>query len=214
MKSRHSKPSRGGERGSAGQFRIIAGRWRGRKLKFPALEGVRPTADRVRETLFNWLQPVIQGSDCLDLFAGSGALGLEALSRGAAAVTFVDRSPVLVRAIAAHLGQLDCGAGAALCSDARSFLQRAPGHYDLIFLDPPFGSGLLRELCQMIDDQACLKPGGRIYLEHEAGTGPPELPAGWRMLRSARAGNVSYHLASCPDAITGGNAANAKRGAP
>ncbi|MGB5209261.1 MAG: 16S rRNA (guanine(966)-N(2))-methyltransferase RsmD [Gammaproteobacteria bacterium] len=209
MRSRHSKPSRGRERGSAGQFRIIAGRWRGRRLEFPALEGVRPTADRVRETVFNWLQPVIQGSDCLDLFAGSGALGLEALSRGAAAVTFVDRSPVLVRAIAAHLGQLDCGAGAALCSEARSFLQRASGHYDLVFLDPPFGSGLLPELCQMIDDQACLKPGGRVYLEHEASTGPPDLPAGWRMLRSARAGNVSYHLASCPEEVTGDSANSA-----
>jgi len=198
MRSRHRQQSRPGEKRSTGRFRIIAGRWRGRRLEFPALEGVRPTADRVRETLFNWLQPAIQGTDCLDLFAGSGALGLEALSRGAAAVTFVDRNPAVVKAIAAHLGALDCEAGTTVCAEARSFLQRVSGPYDVIFLDPPFGSGLLRDLCQIVDERACLKPGGRVYLEHPAEAEPPVLPPGWQVLRSARAGNVSYHLASLP----------------
>jgi 16S rRNA (guanine966-N2)-methyltransferase len=183
---------------TSGRFRIIAGQWRGRRLTFPALDGVRPTADRVRETVFNWLAPVIAGSRCLDLFAGSGALGLEALSRGAASVTFVDREPRLIRAVVAHLDILQCDAGSALCADASTYLAGKPGPFDIIFVDPPFGSGSLGALCQMISDNEVLSPGGRVYLEQPASAAPPNLPPTWEMLRSARAGNVGYHLAASP----------------
>ncbi len=213
MKSSRRKGRQTAASGETGRFRIIAGQWRGRRLSFPALEGVRPTADRVRETLFNWLQPVIQGARCLDLFAGSGALGLEALSRGAASVTFVDRQPVLVRAIAAHLEVLRCSDGVAVCARTETFLQTAAGPFDLILLDPPFGEDVLPGLCQIIEDKHCLSPGGRVYLEHPAAAAAPALPAGWRMLRSARAGNVRYHLASGPAA--GSNTEpDAEQGAP
>lgn len=213
MKSSRRKGRQSDAGGETGRFRIIAGQWRGRRLSFPALEGVRPTADRVRETLFNWLQPIIQGARCLDLFAGSGALGLEALSRGAASVTFVDRQPAVVRAIASHLEVLGNSDGLAVCARTEMFLQTAVGPFDIVFLDPPFGTDLLPGLCQMIEDEHCLSPGGRVYLEHAAAAAPPALPPGWQLLRSARAGNVRYHLASGPAA--GGNTEpDAERGAP
>lgn len=199
---------------AAGRFRIIAGQWRGRRLSFPALAGVRPTADRVRETLFNWLAPVIEGARCLDLFAGSGALGLEALSRGAAAVTFVDREPRLIRAIAAHLGTLGCGTGSTLCADAPAYLTSRPETFDIVFLDPPFDSGPLGGLCQMISDAGLLSPGGRVYLEQDAAAPPPELPPGWEMLRSARAGNVRYHLAASRCGAGENKKTDAEQGAP
>ncbi len=213
MKSSRRKGRQTAASGETGRFRIIAGQWRGRRLSFPALEGVRPTADRVRETLFNWLQPVIQGARCLDLFAGSGALGLEALSRGAASVTFVDRQPVVVRAIAAHLEVLGCSDGVAVCARTEMFLRSAVGSFDIIFLDPPFTQDVLPGLCQIIDDEHCLSPGGRVYLEHPAAAAPPALPPGWQLLRSARAGNVRYHLAAGPAA---GNhtESDAEQGAP
>lgn len=213
MKSSRRKGRSTATRGEAGRFRIIAGQWRGRRLSFPALESVRPTADRVRETLFNWLQPVIEGARCLDLFAGSGALGLEALSRGAASVTFVDRQPELVRAIAAHLEVLGSSDGTAVCARTERFLQTVSGPFDIVFLDPPFGEERLAGLCQMIDDAHCMSPGARVYLEQAADALPPALPPGWQMLRSARAGNVRYHLASGPAAGDNKNP-DAERGAP
>lgn len=209
---RKGRPSSAGV--TSGRFRIIAGQWRGRRLTFPALDGVRPTADRVRETLFNWLAPVIGGSRCLDLFAGSGALGLEALSRGAAGVTFVDREPRLIRAITAHLDTLQCDAGSTLCADATTYLAGKPGPFDIIFMDPPFGSGPLDPLCQMISDNAVLSPGGRVYLEQSASAPPPALPPTWEMLRSARAGNVGYHLASSRSGAGDNKISDAEQEAP
>ncbi len=178
-----------------GQFRIIGGDWRRRRLSFPARPGVRPTGDRVRETLFNWLQAVIAGARCLDLFAGSGALGLEALSRGAGGVTFVDRDPVLVTAIEDHLRHLG-GAGRARCvvADALAFLDAGGGPWDIVFLDPPFDAGLLAPAVARLD-KGLLAPEARIYLELAAAAPLPPLPAEWTLLRDARAGNVRYHLA-------------------
>ncbi len=199
---------------ATGRFRIIAGRWRGRRLAFPALPDVRPTADRVRETLFNWLAPVIEGARCLDLFAGSGALGLEALSRGAAAVTFVDKEPRLIRAIAAHLDTLGCETGSTLCAEASTYLAARPEPFDIVFLDPPFASGPLDALCQMISGTGVLSPGGRIYLEQDAGAEPPKLPPDWEILRSARAGNVRYHLASSRSGAGENKEQDAEQGAP
>ena len=181
-----------------GSFRIIAGAWRGRRLDFPALPGVRPTGDRVRETLFNWLQPVIQGARCLDLSAGCGALGLEALSRGAAEVLFVDREPTLTRAIEGHLEMLQAVGGECRCQDAGRFLEGQGRGFDLAFLDPPFGSADWPVLCEQLHSGGWLVAGARVYLEDAAGVGEPALPPGWALLRSAKAGNVGYHLASPP----------------
>lgn len=180
-------------------FRIIAGAWRGRVLEFPDVPGLRPTPDRVRETLFNWLQPVIQGARCLDAFAGSGALGLEALSRGAGVVTFIEHERSAAGAIEGHLDRLDCETGEVICADALSWLRPgrpATGHgFDVVFLDPPFRTDLLPELCTLLDAGGWLADRALIYMECEAGAGPPELPAGWCWYRDKRAGHVAFRLA-------------------
>lgn len=186
-------PPRGAHRRN--RFRIIGGKWRGRRLDFPPLAAVRPSPDRVRETLFNWLAPFIEGARCLDLFAGSGALGLEALSRGAAEVVFVDRERVLVERIRQHLTRLDALAGGRVeHADAVSYLRSAvDGTFDIVFLDPPYGQGLLVPCLRALPVR--LKPVNRVYLESEAGS-EAALPSGWRLLKSRRAGMVGYHCAT------------------
>ena len=179
-------------RGYRDEFRIIAGAWRRRKLHFPALPGIRPSPDRVRETLFNWLRDRVEGARCLDLFAGSGALGLEALSRGANSVTFVDRERQAVEAIRAHLELLGASGGEAVQSDAFAWLTQPPRPFDIVFLDPPFDAGLLPNLCTRLGE-GWLKPTSLIYMEY-AEESPPEVPAGWRILRESRAGRVGFRL--------------------
>lgn len=176
-------------------LRIIGGEWRGRRIHFPPLAAIRPTPDRVRETVFNWLQGVIPGSRCLDLYAGSGALGLEALSRGAREVVFVDLEPAVVRQLGETLRMLGCDRGRVLRSDAAGFLEKPDAAFDVIFLDPPFGQPVLAEACRRIEAGGWLAPGGYAYLEAPAAAGEPELPDGWTLLRSKRAGEVGYHLA-------------------
>ena len=176
-------------------LRIIGGEWRGRKVGFPPVAAIRPTPDRVRETLFNWLQSVVPGSRCLDLYAGSGALGLEALSRGAARVVFVEVDPVAARQLSETLRVLGCHRGQVLRSDARRYLDGEVEPFDVIFLDPPYAERLLADACRRIEARGWLKPGGYVYLEDAAAAGPPELPAGWTLHRSKRAGEVGYHLA-------------------
>lgn len=176
------------------QLRIIGGRWRGRKLQFPAVEAIRPTPDRVRETLFNWLQNDINGSRCLDLFAGSGALGLEALSRGAAEVTFVDREPMVTRYLQNALTQLAANDFVVCKLDALKFLAQPPQAFDVVFLDPPFDAHLLAIICARLENN-WLRPGALIYLECAAADGIPELPATWQLIKSKIAGQVGYHLA-------------------
>jgi len=175
--------------------RIVGGEWRGRLLRFPAVPGVRPTPDRVRETLFNWLQQRVIGSRCLDLFAGSGALGLEALSRGAAHVLFVDVEPVVTRYLLERLRDFRCDRGQVVRSDAARYLDGPAQAFDLVFLDPPFDAAVLPDVCLRLERDGWLAPGGFVYLEAPAAGGPPELPAGWTLLRSKRAGEVGYHLA-------------------
>ena len=174
------------------QLRIIGGQWRGRKLSFPELPGLRPTPDRVRETLFNWLAPIVPGSHCLDLFAGSGALGLEALSRGAASATFVDSAPAVVRQIRDNLSLLN-GNGVALQASALQWLQQGGNErFDLVFLDPPFRQGLIDEvispLLPLLADEAW------IYLETGRDEVLPALPEDWSLHRDKQAGQVSYRL--------------------
>jgi len=179
----------------ANQIRVIAGRWRGRRLQFPDLPGLRPTPDRVRETLFNWLAPALPGARCLDLFAGSGALGIEALSRGAAEVVFVERHPVAIRALRENLARLN-GAGARIeQAEALAWLRQPGTPFEIALLDPPFGEGLLEPVCALLERGGWLAPTAWIYLEAEAEAGPPSLPAGWAPHREKIAGAVTYRLA-------------------
>ena len=175
-------------------LRIIGGSWRGRKLRFPAVELIRPTPDRVRETLFNWLGARVAGARCLDLFAGSGALGLEALSRGAAAVTFVERDASAVRALEATLGAWGAQGARVERADALHFLAGTPQPADVVFLDPPFGADLLGAAAAALESGGWLGDGALVYVECAAREGPPHLPAPWRALKGKRAGEVGYHL--------------------
>jgi 16S rRNA (guanine966-N2)-methyltransferase len=177
----------------ANRLRIIGGRWRGVPIDFPPIDAVRPSPDRVRETLFNWLQSHILGTRCLDLFAGSGALGVEALSRGAAHVTFVDRDPRIGRHLAETLRRLGAETGAVVTEDARRFLQRPPQPFDLVFLDPPFASGMLQEICDALA-RGWLAREAWVYVECPADAALPALPPHWAVHRTKRAGQVGYHL--------------------
>jgi 16S rRNA (guanine966-N2)-methyltransferase len=184
------------------RLRIIGGRWRGSRIAIPPLDSIRPSPDRVRETLFNWLQQPVVGARCLDLFAGSGALGIEALSRGAAHVTFVDREPRVARHLAQTLERLQ-GAGDAkiVAEDALAFLRGEPQQFDIAFLDPPYAADVLDKVCKALDD-GWLAPQAYIYLECPAARPLPPLPAGWRAHRSKRAGQVGYHLLQASGAAT------------
>lgn len=180
-------------------FRIIGGRWRGRRVEFPPLEAVRPSPDRVRETLFNWLAPLIEGARCLDLFAGSGALGIEALSRGAAQVTFVDRERRLTEALRAHVDELGFSDRAPCAyGDALDYLARSGERFDVVFLDPPFGQGLLAPAFERLP--ARLAPFNRVYIESEPGL-DTALPEGWMRLRRKQAGAVVYQLVSFEESV-------------
>ncbi len=184
-----------GKAGATSQLRIIGGQWRGRKLSFSQSPGLRPTPDRVRETLFNWLAPFIHGARCADLFAGSGALGLEALSRGAAFCDFVDSSERSVRQIEAHLGRLDaCARARCHAMSALHFLQSAPAGFDIVFLDPPFDGNLLSPACALLEERGLLNKGALVYTESAAGDGPPPVPPAWGLHREKRAGGVGFRL--------------------
>ncbi len=180
--------------GPPGEFRIIGGRWRRRRLPVASRPGLRPTPDRVRETLFNWLAPELSGARCLDLFAGTGALGLEALSRGAASCVFVENDRGAAGALRSALSLLQCETGEVVGSDVAAYLAGVPRPFDLVFVDPPYAEDLLPGVCQRLEN-GWLTPSARVYLEGPAAAGPPALPAGWSLARSARAGQVGYHLA-------------------
>jgi 16S rRNA (guanine966-N2)-methyltransferase len=184
------------------RLRIIGGRWRGSRIAILPLDAIRPSPDRVRETLFNWLQQQVVGARCLDLFAGSGALGIEALSRGASHVTFVDREPQVARHLAQTLERLG-GAGDAriVAEDALTFLRGEAQPFDLVFLDPPYASGVLAAVCTALAG-GWLAPQAYIYLESPAGQPLPALPPDWRVHRSKRAGQVGYHLLHASGAAT------------
>ena len=175
--------------------RIIAGAWRGRRIHFPDMPALRPTPDRVRETLFNWLQHSVPDARVLDLFAGSGALGLEALSRGARQAVFVEQFPAAARALQEQLVRFGGAAkGRILEMGAARFL-RTPGEpFDIAFLDPPFGTNALAEYIPLLDTGGWLKAGSLVYLENERPVGVPALPERWELLKSKSAGEVGYHL--------------------
>src|ERR1700689_5364584 len=175
--------------------RIIGGSWRGRRVHFPDSPGLRPTPDRVRETLFNWLQHAIAGSRCLDLFAGSGALGLEALSRGAREAVFVEQFQAAARALQEQLIRFGGAAkGRILEMGAPRFLPPPGAPFHIAFPDPPFGTNALAEYIPLLDSGNWLNVGGLIYLENERAAGVPALPGHWELLKSKSAGEVGYHL--------------------
>ena len=188
----------GAKRGAAhaprGEVRIISGAWRSRRLAFPASEGLRPTPDRVRETVFNWLTPYLPGAACLDLFAGSGAFGFEALSRGAARAVLVEKRLEVVAALRHNREQLKAEHADIVHADAVEFLRGPAAAFDIVFLDPPYASGLLAPCVELLDTRGWLKPDAIIYLEAPEGEAPP-LPASWQPVRSKTAGQVGYHLA-------------------
>jgi 16S rRNA (guanine966-N2)-methyltransferase len=182
-------------RARPGSVRIIGGRWRGRRIQFPASVALRPTPDRVRETLYNWLSGSLTGARVLDAFAGSGALGLEALSRGAAAALFIEADRGICRQLAATVAELGADTGRVLCADAYAYLSApARERFDLVLLDPPFQTGRLPELCTLLDSRGWLAPRAWIYLEHAAKDDIAPLPAHWGHWRELRAGAVRSTL--------------------
>ncbi|MEA3243196.1 MAG: 16S rRNA (guanine(966)-N(2))-methyltransferase RsmD [Pseudomonadota bacterium] len=177
------------------QVRIIAGQWRGRKLSFPDAQGLRPTPDRIRETLFNWLAPLLPGACCLDLFAGSGALGFEAASRGAARVVMVDHNPDIVRALRLNQQLLCADVIEIFQQEAGNYLSSRSGQFDLVFLDPPFkNSALLEKSIRMLTDSGSLNGGARIYLEMPSKAPEPVMPKCWAVEKQKKAGHVAYRL--------------------
>ena len=175
------------------QLRIIGGSWRGRKLPFAALPGLRPTPDRVRETLFNWLAPVIGGARCLDLYAGSGALGLEAASRGAAEVVLVDQAEQVIAVLREQVNILEATQVQLVQGNVLRWLCGTAEPFDIVFLDPPFGQQLLPESMRLLEENGWLAPDAFIYIEMEKGL-QPELPQHWEVYRSKQAGQVGYSL--------------------
>ncbi|MDN5850552.1 MAG: 16S rRNA (guanine(966)-N(2))-methyltransferase RsmD [Nitrococcus sp.] len=177
------------------QLRIIGGRWRSRRLMLPPKAGLRPSADAVRETLFNWLLNYIDGARCLDLFAGSGALGLEAVSRGARQAVLVERSQAVVRALRENVYRLRADKAVQIIhADARRFLSGRAEPFDLVFLDAPFRSALIERVCPRLDSAGWLADGAVIYLETDVHRSLGGLPSNWRAMRAARTGSVSYRL--------------------
>lgn len=161
-------PASKGRKGAASQLRIIGGQWRSRRLPIASVPGLRPTPDRLRETLFNWLQSIVPGARCLDLFAGSGALGFEALSREAADVVLVEKHPAAFAQLQANVAQLQAERAELINRDALLYLKSGVEPFDLIFLDPPFRKGFVDEVMALIIEHSLLKPDGMIYLEYEA----------------------------------------------
>jgi 16S rRNA (guanine966-N2)-methyltransferase len=169
--------------------RIIGGRWRSRIIGFADVAGVRPTPDRVRETLFNWLGQTLSGLDCLDLFAGSGALGFEAASRGAQSVVMVEKHPKVLQSLRESARALGAAGVRLVPGDALEFLRDPGARFDVVFLDPPYRLGLAGKALELLP--RALAPHARVYVEDDA---PVEPPPGWTVLRRSRAGQVHYHL--------------------
>ena len=177
----------------ANEVRIIGGMWKGRKLSFPATKQLRPTLGRARESLFNWLAADIQDARCLDLFAGSGALGFEALSRGAAEVAFVEQDRKAARALRANIGILGTAKARVFAEPAERFLRRHEPPWDIVFLDPPFGSNKLTSMLRLLLGSNSLGASGIVYFEHARGEPfTPEPP--WSVHRQARAGETHFGL--------------------
>lgn len=177
------------------QVRIIGGSHRGRRLIFPDLPGLRPTGDRVRETLFNWLQATIQGARCLDLFAGSGALGLEAASRGAKEVVMLDSAFQVIRQLEQNRELLGLEQVKIVRANALNWLEHESRPFDMVFLDPPFASDLLWPMCEKLAANGWLADDALIYLEDDVSRSFSHLPDSWELIKEQQAGQVRFGLA-------------------
>ncbi|WNN48751.1 16S rRNA (guanine(966)-N(2))-methyltransferase [Siccibacter colletis] len=181
-------------RGASGQIRIIGGQWRGRKLPVPDSPGLRPTTDRVRETLFNWLAPHMVDARCLDCFAGSGALGLEALSRYAAQATLIEMERGVAQQLSQNLATLKASHGQVVNANTLEFLSKPGQPFNIVFIDPPFRKGLLEQTVTLLEQNGWLADNALIYIESEVEGGLPPLPASWQPHREKIAGQVAYRL--------------------
>lgn len=179
-----------------GKVRIIAGQWRGRQLPVLDKPGLRPTSDRIRETLFNWLNFRLPQSRCLDLFAGSGVLGMEAASRGAKEVVLVEREKDIVQTLRAQTVKFSAHQVKVIQADALQFLKKPSSRFDMIFLDPPFKLHLLNPCCLLLEQQGWLSSSAHIYLETEKNhLSELIVPPQWKIIRTLQAGQVAYLLA-------------------
>jgi 16S rRNA (guanine966-N2)-methyltransferase len=176
------------------EIRIIGGSWRSRKIRFPAAPGLRPSPDRVRETLFNWLGQDLEGLVCLNLYAGSGVLGFEAASRGAKRVVQVERSPEACTALKQNCDQLDARMVQIVTMDVTGFLAGSAEAFDIVFLDPPFHQGLVEPCCLELEGKGWLAAHGRVYIEAEKEKVWGQMPEAWQIYRHQQAGEVGFHL--------------------
>lgn len=185
-----------GKNAPLGQVRIIGGTWRGQKLNFVPVEGLRPTVDRIRETLFNWLAPTIYEAHCLDLFAGSGALGFEALSRGASSATLIEQDPAAIRLLQQNQSRLKAEHAHIVKANALEWLRttKAFQPFDIVFLDPPFAASLLQSCCDLLKQKSFLAANAYIYMESDSNQPPPIIPTSWCALKEKTTGQVTYRL--------------------
>ncbi|EMK3757502.1 16S rRNA (guanine(966)-N(2))-methyltransferase [Providencia rettgeri] len=177
-----------------GQIRIIGGKWRGRKLPVRDSEGLRPTTDRIKETLFNWLMPVIRDARCLDCFAGSGALGFEALSRFAQTVTFIELDKQNAQLLAENKTRLQADNASVVNNNTLNILNQSGVPFDVVFIDPPFRKRLLNETIQLLEKNQWLAEESWVYIESEAESPLTDIPANWQLHREKIAGQVAYRL--------------------
>jgi 16S rRNA (guanine966-N2)-methyltransferase len=187
QRKQSAKPS------NKGSIRIIAGLYRGRKLAVLMAEGLRPTTDRVKETVFNWLMPFIQDSNCLDCFAGSGGLGFEALSRGASHVSFVELNKPAAQQLTENQRLLNVDNISIINTDASSFINKNSQKFDVVFLDPPFRKGFVEQTALLLNENS-LADNALIYVEMESDNNTQQLPLNWKLLKEKVAGQVIYRL--------------------
>ncbi|EOW6616328.1 16S rRNA (guanine(966)-N(2))-methyltransferase RsmD [Vibrio fluvialis] len=192
LRRRQQNPSQ--KRAPSGQVRIISGLWRGRKLPVHDAEGLRPTTDRVKETLFNWLAQDIPHAKCLDLFAGSGGLGFESASRQAEKVTMLEMNPQAFAQLKTNIAALKASNIEAINTDTLAYLKQPGQTYDVVFIDPPFRQGLLQETVQLLEQNGWLAANAMIYIESEKELPLTELPENWQLYREKLAGQVCYRL--------------------
>ncbi|EGR0628391.1 16S rRNA (guanine(966)-N(2))-methyltransferase RsmD [Vibrio cholerae] len=191
---RRRQPNPSQKKAPTGQVRIISGLWRGRKLPVHDAEGLRPTTDRVKETLFNWLAQEVPNARCLDLFAGSGGLGFECASRQANQVTMLELNPLAFQQLKTNVQSLKAENIELIHTDALAFLRQSGKPYDVVFIDPPFRQGLLQETTQLLEQNGWLASQAMIYIECEKELPLTELPPHWHLHREKSAGQVCYRL--------------------
>lgn len=179
---------------SVGQLRIIGGKWRSRKLLVLDSPGLRPTPARLRETLFNWLAPIIQGARCIDCFAGSGALGLEALSRHAISLVLLEQNKIVSAQLSKNIQLLQAYGAQVVCTNSLNWLYRPGSQYDVVFIDPPFRQGLINKTVWLLEQYQYLAPESWIYIEDETNNSVPDVPIYWQLHRKKVAGQVSCRL--------------------